>query len=332
MRFQHPDYFVFLVGIPVLLFVLWMWQQWRHHAVSALGHPAQMRVLLSPYDAKRFWAAQMLFVAGIALLVLALANPVATDAKQQQQIESSDVIIVLDISNSMLAEDVKPNRLELARRFATQLIRSLDGERMGLILFAGNAFLQVPLSTDYGFLLQSLQTASPDLLTTQGTAIAAAVRLSQKTFDSEMDAGRALILITDGEDHDKEAVESVEKALSDYGIVTFAVGAGTAEGGPVPTEGGGYKRDDSGEMVRTRLNESLLREIALAGTTGTVYNLRRSEQAAEEISKAIRGLAKRQITVPVAALLETRYQWLLGAAILFLLLSYTLWKGHRRVA
>lgn len=325
MRFQHPDYFVFLLAVPFLLLLLRVWQQWRQYAAAQLGDEKSLKALLPAISPRRFWSVQFFLAAALALLILALANPLSTGMEAQPKEEGSDVILILDISNSMLTEDVKPNRLGLAQRFAARLVKTLEGERIGLIFFAGSAFLQVPLSTDYGFLLQSLQSASPDLLTTQGTAISEAVRLAQTTFDKESRAGRALIIITDGENHDEEAVESVEKAFSEYGIVTFAIGAGTDTGGPIPVgeaDAGAYKRDENGTLVRSRLNQNLLREIARAGNTQTAFNLRQSDEATEEIRKAVEGLAKQQIVIPVAALLQTRYQWLLGAAIFCLWIYY----------
>jgi Ca-activated chloride channel homolog len=328
MYFEHPDYLSFLAVVPVLFFFTWLWWHWRKKAIAALGRPSAVQQLLPPFSAFRFWWRQGCLLVAIALLIVAAANPRTIGVQKTVAQESSDVMILLDISNSMLAEDSKPSRIELARQFAQKLVKALEGERIGLIFFAGNAYLQVPLSTDYPFMIQSLQAAEPGLVTTQGTAIAEAVRLAQASFDAETGAGRALIIITDGENHDTEAVDAVKDAFSE-GIVTLAVGAGTAEGGFIPMETSGnarYKRDEQGEVVRSRLNEQLLRDLAAAGG-GSAFLLRDADRTVNAIQKNIADLAKRRILVPASSNLETRYQWFLLPAIFLLLLS----GGWRRL-
>jgi len=322
-RFENPDYLRFLTAVPVMAALLWGWWRWRTRAFAVLGTPNALNRLIPHFSVRRFWVQQTLLLIAIALLITAWANPQIAAGKQTVSRESSDVLLILDISNSMLAEDIKPSRMELSRQFAQKLIKKLEGERMGLIFFAGNAFLQVPLSTDYGFMMQSLQTASPDLVTSQGTAIAEAIKLAETSFDDENGAGRAIVLITDGENHDTDAVDAVKSAFN-KGIVTFPVGAGTPEGGFIPTNTTGesrYKRDEQGDIVRTRLNEELLRDLAGAGGAGAVLNIRESDHAVATLSKEIAGLAKRQLEVPAASDLQTQYQWFLLPAIILLLLS-----------
>ena len=322
-RFENPDYLRFLTVIPVMAVIIWGWWAWRKRVFVALGTPDSIHLLIPNFSKRRFWWQQILLLASVALLVIAWANPQAGTQKQTVSQESSDVLLVLDISNSMLAEDAKPSRMELSRQFAKKLIKKLEGERMGLIFFAGNAFLQVPLSTDYSFMMQSIQTAGPDLVTAQGTAIAEAIKLAESSFDAENGAGRAIVLITDGENHDSDAIDAVKAAFR-AGIVTFPVGAGTQEGGFIPTNNMGesrYKRDEQGDIVRTRLNEQLLRDLALSGGAGSVRNIRDGDHAIAALSEEIAGLSKRRLEVPSSSNLETLYQWLLLPAIILLLLS-----------
>lgn len=315
-KFQHPQYLWFLLSVPVLLLVLAAYAYWRRNALARLGQTAR---LMPEFSARHFRIKSALLALGLSGVIIAWANPQLGAKKQTTTQKSADVFIALDISQSMMCRDVSPNRLELARIFTQKLIQTLEGERIGLILFAGNAFLAVPLSTDYSFILQSLQSASPEMLTEQGTAIGPAFALADKSFDEEPGGGRAIILITDGEDHDEEAVDAA-KASYDKGAQIACVGAGTTDGGPIPENVGEfsqYKRDDKGEIVRTRLNEDLLKKIAQAGG-GQAYNLSQGDRAVQALERMIDGLAKRPREVRSQNELESRYQWFLFAAILFL--------------
>lgn len=315
-QFEHPEFLWLLLACPgVVLLALW-YAQWRKHAQERLG---QITGLLNEWSPVRFWTKVVLLCLSFGCLSFAWANP-QWGAKQEVSVqESADVFILLDISQSMLCRDVSPSRLELSRVFTQKLTQSLEGERIGVIYFAGNAFLGVPLSTDYSFIVQSLQSAHPDLLTEQGTAIASALELAQTSFDAASGGGRGIVLITDGENHDDEAVDMAKK-LYDEGVTVIAIGAGTREGGPIPLgdwEGGQYKRDDKSEIVVTRLNEELLRKIALAGGGG-VHSIQQGDRAIEAVTRSLNNLEKRAVEVRSFDELESWYQWLLLPAILLL--------------
>jgi len=318
-QFQHPEFLWLFASLPGLL-LLWLgYRQWRRKALLRLGDTAR---LLPVFSETRFWIKGTLIAGSLAFLALAWANPQLGAKKQTTTQKAADVFIAMDISQSMLCRDVAPSRLELTKIFAQKLVQTLEGERIGLIFFAGNAFLAVPLSTDYSFVLQSIQSASPDLLTEQGTAIASALELAERSFEAEPGGGRAIVLITDGENHDEEALDAARKSF-DNGTVVMAVGAGTTDGGPIPTsdwEGSQYKRDENGEIVRTRINEELLGKIAVAGG-GEVLNLRQSDQAVSAIEREVGGLQKRALEVRSSSELNSWYQWVLLPAILLLVLE-----------
>ena len=247
------------------------------------------------------------------------ANPQWGAKKQTVGQKAADVFIAIDISQSMLCRDIAPSRLELTKIFAQKLVKALEGERIGLIFFAGNAFLAVPLSTDYSFVLQSIQSASPDLLTEQGTAIAPALELAEKSFEADSGGGRGIVLVTDGETHDEEALDAAQKSF-ESGTVIVAVGAGTSEGGPIPTsgwEGSQYKRDETGAVVRTRLNEDMLRKIARAGG-GQAINISQSDRAVAVIELEVARLEKRALEVRSLNEMVSWYQWFLLPALLLL--------------
>lgn len=315
-QFQHPEYLWLLAFSPVLLLLFWGYYNWRRNALARLGETSR---LLPAFSVLKFWAKCGLLVLGWAFLSVAWANPQLGAKKQTSTQKVADVFIVLDISQSMLCRDVAPNRLELTKIFAQKLVQSLEGERIGVIFFAGNAFLAVPLSTDYTFVLQTIQTANPELLTEQGTAIASALELAEKSFGSEPGGGRAVILVTDGENHDEEALDAAKKAY-DNGTVVVAVGAGTTNGGPIPTsdwEGSQYKRDEKGEVVRTRLNEELLGKIARAGG-GQALSISQSDRAVAAVKQEVASLDKRALEVRSSNELNSWYQWFLLPALLLL--------------
>lgn len=319
-QFEHPDHLYLLAAVPLLALLLAMYWFWRKNALARIGSVERM---MPGFSRKRFWSKNLLFAFGLALLALAWANPQLGTKKQTVKQESADVFIALDISQSMLCEDVAPNRLELAKIFAQKLVQTLEGERIGLVFFAGSAFLAMPLSTDYSFIIQNIQTATPDLITEQGTALPTAIQLAAGSFGYEPGGGRAIILITDGEDHVEDAEGKAEDAF-DNGIIVYAIGVGTLGGGPIPTGGlgtGQYKRSEKGEIVRTRLNEALLRKIALAGG-GQAFSISQGDQAISALRREVDNLQKREIEVRSFAEFESWYQWFLLPALLFLLLEY----------
>ncbi|MBP6810224.1 MAG: VWA domain-containing protein [Saprospiraceae bacterium] len=305
-----------MASAPILLLLLLAYRHWRRRALERLGDTTR---LMPVFSELKFWAKGALLAFAIVLLAVAWANPQMGAKKLTTTQNVADVFLAIDISQSMLCRDVAPSRLELTKIFAQKLVQTLEGERIGLIFFAGNAFLAVPLSTDYPFVLQSIQSASPDLLTEQGTAIAAALELADKSFESEPGGGRAIVLITDGENHDEEALNAAKKSYNS-GAVIIAVGAGTSDGGPIPTsdwEGSQYKRDEKGDVVRTRLNEDLLRKIALAGG-GQALNISQSNRAVAAIEREVGNLEKRALEVRSLDEMVSWYQWFLLPALLLL--------------
>lgn len=318
-RYEHPEYLWLLAAVPLLALLVVIYWFWRKNALVRLGNVERV---MPGFSGTRFWLKNVLLALALALLAVAWANPQLGAKKQTVTQEASDVFVALDISQSMLCQDVAPSRLELAKAFAQKLVQTLEGERIGLIFFAGNAFLQMPLSSDYSFIIQSIQSATPDLITEQGTALPAAIDLAQQSFGYEPGGGRAIVLITDGEDHDEGAVDKADKAYDD-GIVIYAVGAGTLGGGPIPAgslDDAQYKRDEKGEIVRTRLNENLLRQLALAGG-GQAFNISQSDAAISALRREVDSLQKRELEVRSFAEFESWYQWFLLPALLIFLLE-----------
>ena len=319
-RYEFPDHLYLLAAVPLLAVLAVAYWVWRKNALLRLGNVERVVPAVS---FGRFVFKIALLAVIFILLAVTWANPQLGMKKQATTQRSADVFIALDISKSMLCEDVAPNRLERSKAFAVKLVEALEGEQIGLIFFAGNAFLPMPLSTDYSFILQSLQSASPDLITEQGTAIPSAIDLAQRSFGIEPGGGRAIILISDGENHGENAVKAADDAFDD-GIVVYTVGAGTLGGGPIPTGDAGlsqYKRDEKGEIIRTRMDESELRKIALAGG-GQSFSLNQNDAAVNSLKREIDGLQKRELEVRSFAEFESWYQWFLLPALLLLVLEF----------
>lgn len=329
-KFEHPDFLYLFLAVPVLAgLVAWYWL-WRKRAEARFGNPALLARLLPGFSRRRIYLKISLFGLGVAFLAAALSNPQASSKQQKVKQESADVFIALDISESMLAEDVAPSRLERAKSFAQKLVQSLPGQRVGLVFFAGSAYLQMPLSTDYGAAISFLRSASPDMVSEQGTAIGEALDLAEESFDPDVAAGRAVIVITDGESHDDNAIERAEICRK-TGIEVHAIGVGTAAGAPIPMgmgiNGSVWKKDKDGNVVTTRLNEEMLADLAEAGG-GEAYNLSEGDPVLAAMRTAVDRLEKREVEARSFVAFESYFQWFLLPA--FLLLAIEFWLTWRK--
>jgi Ca-activated chloride channel homolog len=319
-RFEYPYLFHLYWALPILLLLLLLYRRWRRRAIGRIGDPELVSQMMPQLSNAGFWLRQGLLLTGLALLILSAANP--QRGKKQQQVEqmSADVFIALDISESMYCTDIAPNRLERAQVFARKLVSALHGQRIGLIFFAGNAFLQMPLSTDYEAATLFLRAAHPDMVSEPGTALSAAIALARESFDPDPGAGRALVLITDGEDHDASAVQEAQAAWDD-GMLLFAVAAGTPDGGPIPLGGQRFKIDEDGNTVHTKMNEKLLRDLAAAGHSSQIFHVSQGDAAVSALKQEINSLEKRAVEVRSYRVFESYFQWPLGLALLLITLS-----------
>jgi len=266
-----------------------------------------------------------MFVGGLVLVILALASPVRIEKKEGKTQNSADVVIALDISNSMLATDVKPSRLEQAKSFIQRLAPALDGERLGLVFFAGEAFPQMPLSTDFEALLMFTRNAQPDFITDQGTDIGAAIESCKRMLETDAETGRAIILISDGENHEEKVLQRVREAR-EAGVQIFAVGVGSAGGAGIPAGRGDFRRDGLGKPVRSFANESLMQSLAESGG-GVALNLRDPNRALETIKNAVNRLQKSAVTANATSKKIYYFPWLLLAALFLLILEQVMqWK------
>lgn len=324
-RFEHPEAFYWLLLLLALVPAYFWVRSWQKRARERFGD-RELMDRLQP-DASRYKPALKFWVWMLAMVLLAgaWANPQWGLRKQQVTRQSLDVIVALDISRSMLAEDMAPNRLERTRRFGRQLLEQLRGDRVGLVYFAGSAYLQMPLSIDLRAADLFMKSADPSMASYQGTAMGAAINLAADSFDEAPGNYKAIVLISDGEEHEEDAL-SAAKAAAQKGIRIYTIGVGSPEGGFVPISNRGradYLRDATGTPVRSVLNEALLKAIAKEGR-GQYYHLNQGDAALRSLREGLNQMQSRSYGEELLTDYESYFQYLLAPAILLLLMELLL--------
>jgi Ca-activated chloride channel family protein len=322
LRYEHIEYLNFLFGIPVLIVAMLLYSRWKKNALALFGDNRLVKELMHSFSKKRTQIKNILTILIFILLVIGIANPQVGAKMEEVKREGVDLMIAIDLSNSMMAEDIKPNRLERAKLAISRLIDKLEGDRIGLIVFAGEAYVQLPITTDYSAAKLFLSTVNTNIVPTQGTEIAKAIDLSVQSFDMENVQNKAIIIITDGESHDEKAIESAEKA-NELGIFIHTLGMGLSKGVPIPIYNkygnrAGYRKDREGNTIVSKLNENLLRQIANAGE-GTYVRANNSKAGLSTLFAEINKMEKKEIGTMVFTEYKDRFQLFISLALLLLL-------------
>jgi Ca-activated chloride channel family protein len=322
LRYEHIEYLNFLFGIPVLILAILLYSRWKRKALSLFGDRKLVSELMHSFSKGRTQIKNTLTVLIFILLIIGIANPQVGTKMEEVKREGVDLMIAIDLSNSMLAEDIKPNRLERAKQAISRLIDKLEGDRIGLIVFAGEAYVQLPITTDYSAAKLFLSTVNTNIVPTQGTEIAKAIDLSVQSFDMENAQNKAIIIITDGESHDEKAIESAEKA-NKLGIFVHTLGMGLSKGGPIPIYNKygnrtGYRKDREGNTVVSKLNENLLMQIANTGK-GTYVRANNSKAGLSTLFAEINKMEKKEIGTMIFTEYKDRFQLFIGLALLLLI-------------
>jgi Ca-activated chloride channel homolog len=328
-RFEDSSAFYLLALIPVMG-LLFLWTKKRLQSrISSFGQTKLVSRLTK--GATSTTKKMVLFLIAMLFLILAAVNPQWGLKKEKVKVEKSDIFFALDISASMNAQDISPSRLEKSKRFIEQLIQDRKGDQLGLILFAGGAYLQMPLTSDYAAAQLFVRSANSDMAGTQGTAIGESIDLAMRSIKEKNQ--RALIILSDGEDHDEDAVNMAEKA-AENGWNVFTVGVGSVEGGFVPVINDGreeYKMDEEGNPVKSVLNQSLLTEIAENGK-GTYYLLgNENTDIITDLNTQLDKMQKRAVEVKSFTEYRSFYQYFLGIAIIFLLVDFFMVSKLKKV-
>ncbi len=326
--FQYIWPLAALVLIPALFLLYLMVKHWKKRVAQDLGGPQVVQRLVPDYSPATFRLKYMLGLAALSLILLGAANLRQPGGMQQVTRQGVDIMIALDVSKSMLAEDIAPSRLGKAKLFIRQLIAELPNDRVGLILFAGRAYLQMPLSSDHAAALMLLQNAGPAAVPSQGTVIAEALDLGNRAFNSRERKYKSLILVSDGEDHDPRAVPLAEE-LARNGVMINTIGIGLPGGALVPEPATGMpKRDAAGKPVVSKLNEQELRQLAEL-SNGIYINLNDPEQAVNTLKAQLNTIERTALEDQAFVTYKSYFQWFLGLALLLLLIEFFLPENAR---
>ena len=289
-RFENPIYLWLLLIIPILIIMKIMMWYVQRKKLSRIGNPTLLKELMPDISRFRPWVKFLLLITALSSLILALARPQFGSKISHEQRNGIEAIIALDISNSMLAQDVQPSRLDKSKLMIENLINSFINDKIGLVVFAGEAYVQLPITSDYVSAKMFLSDITPNLISAQGTDIARAIRVSLSSFTQQKGVGKAIILITDGKDNEGGALEAVKEA-KEKGVNVFILGVGDSKGAPIPLGNGEYLKDNHGQTVMTALNENMCKEIAQAGS-GTYIHIDNTSLAQEQLNNELSKLQK----------------------------------------
>ena len=317
-RFAHPDFLYLLFILPVLIAFYVYAIILKKKAIKKYGNPELLAELMPEVSPKRQHLKFWLLFGAITMVIFVIAGPQFGSKLETVKRQGVEVMIALDISNSMLAQDVQPSRLQKAKRLVAQLVDKMENDKVGMIVFAGDAFTQLPITSDYISAKMFLESIDPSLISKQGTAIGAAINLASRSFTPQEGVGRAVIVITDGENHEGGAVEAAKDA-AEKGIQVNVLGVGMPEGAPIPAEGtNDYRRDRDGNVIVTRLNEQMCQEIAKAGN-GIYVRVDNTNGAQKAISREINKMAKADVETQVYTEFNEQFQAVAWIILLLLL-------------
>ena len=324
MRLEEKIYFYLLFIIPVVIILFILLHIWKKRKQKKFAEATLLKRLTPSRSEFKATLKLILFILGIGFLTIGLVNPKIGTKLETVKREGVDIVFAVDVSKSMLAEDIAPNRMEKAKRLVSEIISQLASDRIGIIAYAGQAFPQLPITTDYGAAKMFLQSMNTHMLSSQGTAINDAIELATTYYDDEDQTNRVLFIISDGEDHsESNKLPAVEKA-TEQGIRIFTIGVGKNKGAPIPIKNKGVverlKKDSKGEVVITKLNANILIDIASEGD-GEYIDGSNTEEAVTFIKEQLNQMDKKEFEAKQFAEYKDQFQWFLGAGLFFLFLD-----------
>ncbi len=324
VQFDEKLYFYLLGIVPIMVVIFLMVQLWKKHKQRAFADSPLLKRLAPNKSSFKATLKLIFLLLGLSFLVLALVNPKIGTKLETVKREGVDIVFAVDVSKSMLAEDIAPNRMEKSKRLVSEIINQLASDRIGIIAYAGQAYPQLPITTDYGAAKMFLQGMNTNMLSSQGTAINSAIDLATTYYNDEAQTNRVLFIISDGEDHSEGNTQAaVEEAVAN-GIKVYTIGVGKPKGGPIPIKRNGvvetFKKNSEGEVVITKLNEPILAAIAEEGN-GAYINGSNTEAAVEFIKEELNKMDKKEFEAKQFAEFKDQFQWFLGIGLLFLFLE-----------
>ncbi len=324
IQIDEKTYFYLLFIIPIMVIIFVLLQIWKKRTQKKFADSPLLKRLAPTKSSFKSALKLILFILGLSLLIIGLANPKIGTKLETVKREGIDIVFAVDVSKSMLAEDIAPNRLEKAKRLVSEIINQLGSDRIGIIAYAGQAYPQLPITTDYGAAKMFLQGMNTDMLSSQGTAINQAIELASTYYDDAEQTNRVLFIISDGEDHSEEStLNAVEKAV-DQGIKIYTIGVGNEKGAPIPIKRNGIverlKKDLQGEVVITKLNKEVLIDIADDGN-GEYIDGSITDDAVKYIKEQLNKIEKTEFEAKQFSEYKDQFQWFLAGGLLFLFLD-----------
>jgi len=324
LRYDNIDFLYFLALIPLIAIGLYFYNRWQKKSIEKFGDENLVTELMQNHSKARKNIKNTLFIFSITFLIIGISNPQIGTKMEEVKREGVDLMIAIDLSHSMMAQDIKPNRLERAKQAISRLIDKLEGDRIGLVVFAGEAYVQLPITTDYSAAKLFLSTVNTSIIPTQGTKIGNAIDLCVKSFDQENNQNKAIIIITDGENHDEEAISSA-KIAQEQNIYIHTLGMGLTKGGPIPIYNkygstSEFRKDREGNIIITKLNETILKEIAQAGM-GTYIRANNSKSGLSVLFDEINKMEKKEIGTMIFTNYKDRFQIFIGISLILLILN-----------
>ena len=321
LKFGHIEYLFLLGSIPVLILFIFLFRRWQRKSLLKFTTENLQNKLYEKKSSSREALKYTLKILAVLFLILGLSNPkIGTNLKEVKS-KGIEIVIALDLSNSMLCEDVKPNRLLQSKQAISKLIDMLEGNKVGLVVFAGEAITQLPITPDYSAVKMSLRIINTETINTQGTNLSAAIRQSVNSFNLENEFNKAIIIITDGEDHEEGAFEQA-KLATEKGISIHTLSLGNKNGGPIPLPSGKeYKKDEKGNTIVTKTNFFFLSELAKIGNG---ININNSEFGLQELFKEISKIEKKEISDIRFTDYSDRFQWFLFISLFLFLLDLSI--------
>ncbi|MCK9324016.1 MAG: VWA domain-containing protein [Bacteroidales bacterium] len=322
-RFANESYLLGLLVIPMLVALFFLIRYWSGKRLQAWSDHQLLSRLVPLRSSSRPVVKFMILMMALGAMIIALARPQYGSKLTEVKRKGIELMIALDVSNSMLAEDIQPSRLENAKMAISRLLDKLQNDKIGLIVFAGDAYVQMPITTDYAAAKLFLDAINPQMVPRQGTSVSSAIRLAMRSFTPESEKSRAIIIITDGEDHEEGAIDAAREA-AEAGIVVHTIGIGTPSGVPIPISGGSgrvdFRTDAEGQVVISKLNEELLRQVSVSGK-GLYIRATNARTGLNDILDEVNKMEKEEISAKVYAEYDEQFVYYAGLALLLLLIE-----------
>lgn len=328
LYFAQIQYLWLLLLIPLFFVLYAVGRNLRRRRIERLGNPEMVAQLMPSWSGAKGWWKVTLFSIGFFFFVIGLSRPLIGAKLKEHETKGVEIMIALDVSNSMLAEDYTPCRLDRAKLAVSRLVDKLRDDRIGLVVFAGSAYVQLPITTDYVSARMFLNSISTESVPVQGTALADAINTSARSFSAQSEKARVIIVITDGEDHEGDPVKAAKQA-AESGIRVFTIGVGSPEGKPIPI-GGELMKDKNGEIVVTRLNEELLKEIASAGN-GAYVRAGNSEFGLNPIVAEVQKMDSEKFSSVVFEEYDEQYMYFFAVALAFFVIESLIGRRRSRI-